>query len=368
MNSDRLSTSSVAAPGPQPPRLLDQLRAQLRVAHYSLSTEKSYVHWVRAFIRFHGLRHPREMGGVEVAAFLTHLANMQRASESTHRQALSALLFLYRKVLGQDLPWMQQIGRLRVPARVPAVLSRHEIERLLACMTGLEALIARLLYGTGMRKMESLRLRVKDVDFDRGLIVVRQGKGKKDRVVMLPASLQPVLREQLVHAHALWSVDRAALRPGVALPEGLARKYPRAGETWAWFWVFPSDHESIDPRSGERRRHHVFEQGVQRAIKRAVVQAGIAKPVGAHTLRHSFATHLLERGQDIRTIQELLGHSHVDTTMIYTHVLNRGARGVLSPLDELPLRALPAEPAAPPRAVREPPARYRVGTGALSPQ
>jgi integron integrase len=367
MKFDRSSTLTTAAQGAQPPRLLDQLRAQIRVAHYSLSTERSYLHWVRAFIRFHRLRHPREMGGAEVAAFLTHLASVQRASESTHRQALSALLFLYRKVLGQELPWMQEIGRPRVPARVPTVLSRHEVERLLACMAGLEALIARLLYGTGMRKMECLRLRVKDVDFDRGLIVVRQGKGKKDRVVMLPASLQPALREQLVRAHALWSRDRAALRPGVELPAGLARKYPRAGETWAWFWVFPSDHESVDPRSGERRRHHVFEQGVQRALKRAVARAGIAKPVGAHTLRHSFATHLLERGQDIRTIQELLGHSHVDTTMIYTHVLNRAARGVLSPLDELPARALPEEPAVPPRAVREPAARYRVGAAACAP-
>jgi integron integrase len=357
MQSDRPPPSGAAAQGARPPRLLDQMRAQIRTAHYSLSTEKSYLHWVRAFIRFHALRHPREMGGVEVAAFLTHLASAVRASESTHRQALSALLFLYRKVLGQELPWMQEIGRPRVPVRVPVVLSQHEVERLLGCMTGLEALIARLLYGTGMRKMECIGLRVKDVDFDRGLIVVRQGKGKKDRVVMLPASLQPALREQLVRAHALWAADRTALRPGVALPEGLARKYPRAGETWAWFWMFPADRESVDPRSSERRRHHVFQEGVQRAIRRAVAQAGIGKPVGAHTLRHSFATHLLERGQDIRTIQELLGHRHVDTTMIYTHVLNRGGRGVLSPLDALPLA--PAAPPSSPRA-EDQTASYRV--------
>jgi integron integrase len=254
-----------------------------------------------------------------------------------------------------------------VQARVPTCSAGPAVERLLACKAGLEALIARLLYGTGMRKMECLRLRVKDVDFDRGQIIVRQGKGKKDRVVMFPASLQPALREQLVHAHALWSRDRAALRPGVELLEGLTRKYPRACETWAWFWVFPSDHESVDPRSGERRRHHVFEQGVQRAIKQAVALAGIAKLVGAHTLRHSFATHLLERGQDIRTIQELLGRSHVDTTMIYTHVLNRAARGVLSPLDELQARALPAEPAVLPSPVREPAARYRVGAAIGAP-
>jgi len=366
MNSNRNPPAPAGPAGPRPPRLLDQLRARIRYAHYSLSTERSYLHWVRAFIRFHGLRHPREMGGTEVAAFLTHLADVQQASESTHRQALSALLFLYRQVLEQDLPWMQDIGRPRVPVRVPTVLSRHEVERLLSCMAGTDGLIARLLYGTGMRKMECIRLRVKDLDFDRGLIVVRQGKGKKDRIVMLPASLQPALHEQLARAHALWSRDRAALRPGVELPEGLARKYPRAGQTWAWFWVFPSDHESVDPRSGERRRHHAFEQGVQRAIRRAVAQAGIAKPVGAHTLRHSFATHLLERGQDIRTIQALLGHSHVDTTMIYTHVLNRGGRGVLSPLDELTAPAMPPSGAGARQVAREPAARYVAGAAAFA--
>jgi integron integrase len=324
---------------PPPPlrsvRLLDQLRERIRYRHYSLSTERSYAYWVRAFIRFHGLRHPQEMGVREVEAFLSHLANQREASASTHKQALAALLFLYRHVLDQELPWMQEIGRPQTPVRLPTVLSCDEVERLLGAMTGVPGLVARLLYGTGMRKMECLRLRVKDLDFDRRLIVVREGKGGKDRITMLPQALAPALREQLAYARSLWAADRAVARLGVELPGALARKYPRAGESWGWFWVFPADHESIDPRTHIRRRHHLFEQSVQRAIKRAAVTARIFKPVGAHTLRHSFATHLLERGQDIRTIQELLGHAHVDTTMIYTHVLNRGAGGVVSPLDSL---------------------------------
>lgn len=314
-------------------RLLDQLRERIRYRHYSLSTEHAYVYWTRVFIRFHRLRHPRDMGAAEVEAFLSHLANQRKASASTHKQALSALLFLYRQVLEVDLPWMEEIGRPRVPARLPVVLSTGEVQHLLQAMTGVDGLVARLLYGTGMRKMECLRLRVKDVDFDRSLIVVREGKGKKDRITMLPTALVAALHEQLAYARSLWGVDRAAQRPGVELPGALTRKYPRAGESWAWFWVFPADHESTDPRSGIRRRHHRFDESVQRALRRAAQTAGIHKPVSAHTLRHSFATHLLERGQDIRTIQELLGHAHVDTTMIYTHVLNRGPAGVRSPLD-----------------------------------
>jgi len=316
-------------------RLLDQLRERIRYRHYSLSTEKSYAYWVRNFILFHGKRHPRELGGAQVEAFLTHLANQRAASASTHKQALAALLFLYRHVLELELPWMKEIGRPHTPARLPVVLSQDEVGRLLAAASGVEGLVMRLLYGTGLRKMESLRLRVKDLDFDRRLVVVREGKGQKDRVTMLPSALAPGLREQLVYARSLWAADRAANRPGVELPGALARKYPRAGQSWGWFWVFPSDHESTDPRSGVRRRHHLHEHSIQRMVKRAARTAAIHKPVGAHTLRHSFATHLLERGQDIRTIQELLGHSHVDTTMIYTHVLNRGAAGVLSPLDSL---------------------------------
>jgi integron integrase len=354
-------------PGTLPPlrttRLLDQVRERVRYLHYSLSTEHSYVQWVRRFVRFHGLRHPREMGGAEVERFLAHLADQRQASASTHKQALSALLFLYRQVLGTELPWMQEIGRPRTPTRLPTVLSRAEVERVLAATEGTTGLIARLLYGTGMRKTECLRLRVKDLDFDRHVILVREGKGQKDRIALLPSTLIGPLQQQVQRAHALWRSDRAADSAGVEIPPGLARKYPRADRTWGWFWVFPSDRESIDPRSGIRRRHHLFEEQVSRAIKRASVVAGIAKPVGAHTLRHSFATHLLERGQDIRTIQELLGHSHVDTTMIYTHVLNRSGRGVLSPLDELSVSLPPAiQP-----TVREPVARYRVGALAVAP-
>lgn len=324
-------------------RLLDQLRERLRYAHYSLSTERSYVYWVRGFIRFHGLRHPREMGAPEVESFLSWLANRHGASVSTHKQALAALLFLYKRVLDLDLPWMQEIGRPRTPQRLPVVMSRVEVQRLLAATAGIHQLVFRLLYGTGMRKMECLRLRVKDLDFDRRLIVIREGKGNKDRITMLPSALEPNLNRQLDYAKSLWKADRAAGRPGVETPPSVARKYPRAAESWAWFWVFPSDHEATDPRSRIRRRHHLYEGTLGSAIKRAARRAQIAKQITTHTLRHSFATHLLERGQDIRTIQELLGHSHVDTTMIYTHVLNRGT-GVLSPLDDALMQPAPSEP------------------------
>ena len=313
---------------------MDQLRERIRTS-FELSTERSYAFWIRSYIRFHGLRHPRELGGADVEAFLSDLANKRAAAPSTHKQALAALLFLYKHVIGVELPWMKDIGRPQTPVRLPVVLSRQEVSRLLAAMKGVEGCVARLLYGTGLRKMECLRLRVKDLDFDRGLIIVREGKGQKDRITMLPAALVPALRGQLAYSRALWGADRAAGRPGIALPGALVRKYPRAGESWGWFWVFPSSHEAADPRSGVNRRHHLYEDVLPRAIKRAAAVAGIFKPVGAHTLRHSFATHLLERGQDIRTIQELLGHSHVDTTMIYTHVLNRSASGVASPLDSL---------------------------------
>jgi integron integrase len=325
---------------PAPPplksmRLLDQLRERVRYCHYALATERSYVHWTRRFIFFHKLRHPRDMGAVEVAAFLCHLAVERGASASTHKQALAALLFLYKRVLDVDLPWMQEIGRPRT-VRLPLVLSQAETGRLLAAGDGVSGPVVRLLYGTGMRKMECLRLRIKDVDFGRKLIVVREGKGNKDRLVMLPEAVAPALRDQVAHARSFWTADRHGQRPGVKLPPGLTRKYPRAGETWSGFWVFPADHESRDPRSGIVRRHHLHEDGVQRCLNRALRIADIAKPVRSHTLRHSSATHLLERGQYIRTIQELLGHARVDTTMIYTHVLNRGVRGVASPLDSLP--------------------------------
>ena len=298
-----------------------------------MRTEEVYVYWARWFIRFHGVRHPAEMGAAEVQAFLSYLSNERKVSVSTHKQALCALLFLYKQVLQVELPWMEQIHRpTRLPKR-PTVLTQAEVHALLSCMSGTHALIARVLYGTGMRLMECMKLRVKDVDFERREIIVRDGKGFKDRVTMLPLSLAVPLREQIAAARLLYDEDRAGKREGVMLPDALERKYPQAGARWGWFWVFPSDHESTDPRSGVVRRHHMYEQTVQRAIKRAVEQAGLTKPATTHTLRHSFATHLLESGYDIRTVQELLGHSDVSTTMIYTHVLNKGGRGVISPLD-----------------------------------
>jgi len=276
-----------------------------------------------------------EMGAAEVEAFLSWLAAERGVAPATHLQALSALLFLYREVLGVALPWMAAIGRPKQRERVPLVMSRAEVERLLSMMEGVEGDIARLLYGTGMRLMEGLRLRVKDIDFDRREIAVREGKGGKDRRVMLPAALAPVLRGRLAEAREVWERDRAAGEPGVWLPDALARKYPRAPESWAWFWAWPAPRPAVDPRSGIRRRHHLYERRLQRALKSAVSRAGIAKPVSVHTLRHSFATHLIESGYDIRTVQELLGHADVSTTMIYTHVLNKGGRGVVSPLDSL---------------------------------
>jgi integron integrase len=323
---------------PPPPlratRLLDQVRERLRYHHYSLSTERCYVMWIKTYIRFQGLRHPRDMDQAEVEQFLSYLANARRVSASTHKQALAALLFLYKNVLGIELPWMQEIGRPRTPHRLPVVLSRDEVGRLFRAATGVYQLIFRLLYGTGMRKLECLQLRVKDLDLERRQIIVREGKGNKDRITVLPSTLEGPLRRQLEYTQSLWTVDRQLGRPGVETPLPVQHRYPRAGESWAWFWVFPADHESIDPRSGVRRRHHLYEGTLGTAIKRAAARARIGKPIGTHTLRHSFATHLLENGQDIRTIQELLGHRHVDTTMIYTHVLNR-ALGVRSPLDQL---------------------------------
>jgi integron integrase len=324
-----------------PPRLLDALRAQVRYMHYSLRTEEAYVHWVRAFIHFHDRRHPAELAQAEVEAFLTWLAAERQVAPSTHKQALSALLFLYQKVLRQDLPWMAEIGRPRSEKRLPVVLTHEEVGRVFGCLDSAEShavphgLLSRLLYGTGMRLLEGLRLRVKDVEFQHRAIVVREGKGIKDRVVMLPASLEVPLRDQLARAHDCWASDRAAGLAGVHLPHALARKYPRAPESWAWHWVFPQAEPALDPRTGLMRRHHVQEGNVQRAFKAAVVAAGIDKPATPHTLRHSFATHLLQSGYDIRTVQELLGHSDVSTTMIYTHVLRLGGGAVRSPLDSL---------------------------------
>lgn len=322
-------------PALQATRILGQLRERLRYLHYSLRTEESYVYWVRYFIQFHGLRHPRELGLREVESFLTMLATERHVSLSTHRQALSALLFLYREVIDAALPWLGEIGRPLPKKRIPSVLTPLEVQRLLGFLEGEAGLLSRLLYGTGMRLAEGLSLRVKDVDFARRVIIVREGKGGKDRVVMLPSSLELLLHEQLQRSRLLWDADRAAGRAGVHLPHALAAKYPRAGLSWPWHWVFPSPLLSIDPRTGSERRHHLFEERLSRALKRAAVLAGVDKSISAHTLRHSFATHLLQSGTDIRTVQELLGHSDVSTTMIYTHVLKIAAGGTRSPLDAL---------------------------------
>ena len=328
-----------ALPPPQPPsdtpppRLLDQVSSAIRYKHYSLRTEQAYVMWIKQFIRFHGLRHPREMGATEIESFLGHLVDARNVSSSTHNQALSALLFLYKNVLEVDLPWLGEIKRPKRPRRLPVILTREEVISIVAHMEGTPALMARLMYGTGMRLMECVRLRVKDVDLARHEITVREGKGFKDRITMLPVSLVQDMRRQLARSRARWLSDTAERRAGVDMPYGLARKYKNAGTSWVWFWVLPSPTLSRDPRSGIVRRHHVFEQTLQRTFKRAVHEAGIHKPATTHALRHAFATHLLESGADIRTVQELLGHSDVSTTQIYTHVLNRGRMGVRSPLD-----------------------------------
>jgi integron integrase len=317
----------------QRPKLLDEIRTLLRFKHYSLRTEEAYLGWIKRFILFHRKRHPREMGAEEVTAFLSHLASHGHVAAATQNQALAALLFLYKEVLAIDLPWLTDIERARKPKRLPVVLSRDEVDRLMSRLEGTHALMARMIYGTGMRLMECLRLRIKDVDFDHREIVIREGKGGKDRITMLPNTLVPPLRDHLHGVRTLFETDRRKNIPGVYLPDALSKKYPNAGWEWGWQWVFPARELSVDPRSGIRRRHHTHEQALQRAIKQAVRMAEIAKPATTHTLRHSFATHLIASGYDIRTVQELLGHADVSTTMIYTHVLNRGGRGVLSPLD-----------------------------------
>ena len=317
------------------PKLLDQVRERLRVKHYSLRTEDAYLHWVRRFIYFQGKTHPREMGGREVEAFLSHLATVGRVSASTQNQALSALLFLYREVLEVELPWMDGMVHAKRPAHVPVVLSESEVTALLARLDGTRWLAASLLYSTGMRLLEGLRLRVKDVDFERREIIVRDGKGGRDRRTMLPERLIEPLRAHLARVRVLHEQDLAEGFGDVYLPFALARKYPKAGRSWPWQYVFPAHARSTDPLDGAVRRHHLDEKVVQRAVSGAARAAGIVKPVSPHVLRHSFATHVLAAGYDIRTVQELLGHKDVSTTMIYTHVLNRGGRGVLSPFDRL---------------------------------
>ena len=311
---------------------MDEVRAAIRVRHYSIRTEQAYLDWTRRFILFHGKRHPRDMGEREVAAFLTHLAVERRVAAATQKQALNALVFLYKRVLERPLGDIEGVAPASRPPKLPVVLTTDEIGRVLASLSGVYWLIACLQYGSGLRLMESVRLRVKDLDFEHRAVVVRGGKGNKDRVVTLPDELVEPLRRQLAHRRNLFEQDLSAGVGSVYLPHALARKYPNAAHEWGWQYVFPADHVSTDPRSGARRRHHVGETAVQKAVRRALRKAGIERPASCHTLRHSFATHLLERGADIRTVQEQLGHADVRTTQIYTHVIERGGRGVRSPL------------------------------------
>lgn len=315
------------------PKLLEQVREQIRIRHYSIRTETVYLEWVKRFIRFHKYRHPQDMGAAEVEDFLSDLAVRRDVSASTQNQALSAILFLYKQVLRIELPWMDGVIRARRPQRLPVVLTREEVANVLAQLDGTLWLVASLLYGSGMRLMEVLRLRVKDVEFSRLEILIRDGKGQKDRVTMLPQKLVAPLQQHLERVQALHRQDLQEGYGLANLPNALARKYPNAAAQWCWQFVFPSVNRSEDPRSGGVFRHHLHEKTIQRAVRNAVRRVGLNKPATPHTLRHSFATHLLESGQDIRTVQELLGHADVKTTQIYTHVLNRGGLGVLSPLD-----------------------------------
>ena len=326
--------ASQASPAVTPRRLLDRVRDAIRVRHYSIRTEDTYVDWARRFILFHGKRHPESMGAAEVEAFLTHLATERGVAAATQNQAKSALLFLYKEVLGVQLPWLDEIVGAKNRDRLPVVLTSTEVRALLHELNGSSWLVAALLYGTGMRLLEGLRLRVKDVDFERRELVVRSGKGAKDRVTVLPENLLLPLKEQLARAKVLHERDLDAGFGAVWLPDALAVKYPNAPRTWGWQWVFPSAARSVDPRQGVERRHHLHEASIQKAVAGAAKRARIIKPCSPHVLRHSFATHMLQAGYDIRTVQELLGHSDVKTTMIYTHVLNRGGRGVRSPFDQ----------------------------------
>ena len=319
------------------PKLLDIVRGKIRLKHYSIRTEQAYVDWIKRYILHFDKTHPKDLGAADVEAFLTHLAVAGKVSASTQNQAKSALLFLYKQVLGVELPWLDKVQQAKTPMRLPVVLSKDEVAKILNRLDGTNQLVVSLLYGTGMRILEALRLRVKDIDFARKEILIRDGKGFKDRVTMLPISLGKPLQAHLDKVKNLHEADLAKGYGEVYLPNALAKKYPYAARDWAWQYVFPSGRLSVDPRSDDAvtRRHHVQDQAIQRAVRQAVVDSGIAKLATPHTFRHSFATHLLESGYDIRTVQELLGHSDVSTTMIYTHVLNKGGRGVSSPLDIL---------------------------------
>lgn len=327
------SGATDAASKPAGPRLMDEVRRRLRYKHYSLRTEQAYMAWIRRFILASGKRHPRELGGGDIEVFLSRLATLDNVAAGTQNQALSAILFLYKQVLRIDPPWLNSVVRAKRTRRVPTVLSRDEVRRLLAAMQGRPWLLASLLYGSGMRLMECLRLRVKDVDFARDEITVRDGKGGKDRHTVLPRSMVEPLQREIERTRILHERDLADGFGKVWLPHALARKNPGAERDFGWQYVFASERRSIDPRGGAERRQHVDDAVLTRALKQAREIAGIVKPLSAHTLRHSFATHLIEAGADIRTVQELLGHKDVATTQIYTHVLNRGAGGVISPLD-----------------------------------
>ncbi len=316
------------------PRLLDRVRHKIRVKHYSIRTEQAYVDWIRRFILYHGKRHPNQMGAKEIETFLSHLAVDRNVAASTQNQALSAILFLYRDVLDKELPWLANVTRAKKPQRVPVVLSNEEVQSVLLHLEGTHLLMASLMYGSGLRLMECVRLRIKDVELSGRQLVVRNGKGGKDRVTLLPDSLQNPLKAQIGRVRALHRQDLVSGFGAVYLPFALERKYPNAPKEWAWQYVFPAADLSNDPRSGVTRRHHIGEQSIQRAVKQAIRKANIEKQASCHTLRHSFATELLTAGYDIRTIQELMGHKDVRTTQIYTHVIGRGGQGVLSPLDK----------------------------------
>ena len=334
-NATPETTKRDTVPTAQSPRLLDQVRDRIRVLHYSRSTEKTYIHWILDFIRHSDLRHPKDIGAPEVEAYLSHLATVRDVAGGTQNQAMHAILFLYKQVLGIDLPWLDGVTRAKESKRIPTVLTKAETRALLDQTAGIPGLVIRLLYGTGMRLMEGLRLRVKDIDFNSRSIVVRAGKGDKDRIVPLPECLVAPLQSRLVERRKMHDIDLAKGMADVELPHALERKYRNAGKEFGWQYVFAAADYSTDPRSGVIRRHHLHEKTIQRHVKEAARRAGILKPTHPHTLRHSFATHLLESGADIRTVQELLGHADVSTTMIYTHVLNRGGRGVISPLDRI---------------------------------